>query len=886
MKGSEIRRAYLEYFRSKGHTVVQSSSLVPEKDPTILFANAGMNQFKECFLGTEMRSYTRAASAQKVVRISGKHNDLENVGHTARHHTFFEMMGNFSFGDYFKRDAILFAWDFATNVLQFSKDRLWVTVYEKDTEAAELWATLTDVRKDRILPHGAESNFWQMGETGPCGPCTEIFYYMGDDVANQSEAEFRKDDGTYLEFWNLVFMQFDKDAKGTLHPLPRPSIDTGMGLERVAAISQGVSSNYDSDLLRDLIAVCEDLSGFRYDGKRFAGPELCTDVRYAQDVAMRVVADHVRTATFLIGDGVSPGSDGRGYVLRRVIRRAVRHGRNLKIGMPFLAKIAEKVIALFGDVYPELRERADIIIRMIDAEERKFYETIDGGLAFLESERKKLKAGGMLSGETAFLLHDTYGFPLDLTEDVLRQHTLTVDTKAFERAMENQRRRSREDRQGRNLTFASIKIDSAPTEFRGYADDKIEARVTQVVLPEGEARKTLTEGDSVALLFDATPFYAESGGQVGDTGVIHFKDATLRVVDTQKLQGGTYSVHECEVVLGEIPTNIKGVSAQLEIDVVRRNRIRANHSVTHLVHAALRETLGSHVKQAGSRVDENSSRFDYSHFEPVTDTQLQQIQAVTNELIRANHAVETLVLPIEEARKTGAIALFGEKYGEKVRVVRIGSRSVEFCGGTHALRSGDIGCSFILHEGGIAAGVRRIESYAGVSAADALWKLRTEHNQIADLLKSDTSDLPLKVERALQRMKDLENEVQRLESKLAASASDDLLSSVRNSPGGVKVLTQALEGADAKTLRAMVDQLRNKLGSGVVALASRKGEETLLVAGVTPDLTSRFSAGSLVKEAIKISGGRGGGKADFAQAGGADPSKLEAALDHLFNLVT
>lgn len=882
LTGAEIRKAFLDYFERNGHTVVASSSLVPNNDPTLLFSNAGMNQFKDCFLGAEKRAYVRAATCQKCLRISGKHNDLENIGLTARHHTFFEMLGNFSFGDYFKADAIKYGWEFVTKVLGLDRNRLWVTIFEKDDEAGKLWADLTDVHKDRILRLGEKDNFWAMGETGPCGPCSEIHYYVGNSPETQSEAEFRKEDGNYLEIWNLVFMQFERAVGGKLTPLPKPAIDTGAGLERLATIVQGVPANYDTDLLRDIISEMELASGKKYDGRSYVARDLRSDKGYATDVAMRVIADHSRAVSFLIADGVTPGSDGRGYVLRRLIRRAVRHAKALEFKEPFMARACAKVVALLGSHYPELKERAEIIGKLVDAEERKFYETLDAGLELLHQVREGVASGEKFPGDKAFLLHDTYGFPLDLTEDVLKSYKLPVDTAGFEHAMEEQKRRSREDRSAKGHTFVSVKVDAPKTKFLGYECTQAESKLSQVIA-EG-SKEVFKAGDEVSVIFDSTPFYAESGGQVGDIGQIAINGARLNVFDTQKIQQ-EYFVHRCEIVDGELSVKQKGAKAELTVDSVRRAKIRANHSATHVVHAALRKFLGSHVKQAGSRVDDRTLRFDYSHFAPVTDTELSEIQSFVNSEIRSNYEVATKILPIEEAKKTGAMALFGEKYGDLVRVVEIGPNSLEFCGGTHVSRSGDIGFVIIGSETGVSAGVRRIECFAGTGAHEELLREQLETKKLAELLKGEASGLSEKVERLIARTKQLERELESSRSKLASSSSDDLMRNLKTSPQGVKVIAERVDGADANTLRQMVDQLRSKLGSGVVALGSQSNGSTIMVTGVTEDLTKKINAGSLVREASKVNGSKGGGKADFAQAGGGDPSKLNEALKRIVELV-
>ena len=876
LSGVELRRAFIEYFKKQGHIEVSSSSLIPYNDPTLLFTNAGMNQFKDCFLGSEKRSYNRAVSSQKCLRISGKHNDLENVGMTARHHTFFEMLGNFSFGDYFKADAIKFAWELITKELGISKDRLWITIYEKDDEAGKLWHELTDVLPERIIP---------MGETGPCGPCSEIHYYMGDKLENQSEEDFRKDDGSYLEIWNLVFMQYNRSAEGKLEPLPKPSVDTGMGLERIASVMQGVRSNYDTDLLREIISETEKLSGYKYDGSSYKYGDLRKDKAYAKDVAMRVIADHSRAIAFLIADGVMPGSDGRSYVLRRLIRRAVRHGKALDFKEPFLHKTCQKVIDIMGQDYPELNEKSELILRMAEAEERKFYETLDAGLQILNKECRKLKKGGLFPGEIAFLLHDTYGFPLDLTADALKAYELRVDAEAFERCMLEQKTRSREDRKAGAMQFISIKVNKEKTEFLGYDLLETESAILQIFTPEGAENGTFKERDEALLIFDKTPFYAESGGQVADTGIISLDSCKLDVIDTQKIQD-KYFVHHCRVLAGELSAAEINKKANLKVDGGRRARICVNHSATHLLHYALRKVLGEHVKQAGSRVDEQSLRFDYTHFAPPTDDQLYEIQSLVNEEIRGNFETSTRIMSLEEAKKSGAMALFGEKYSEKVRVVEIGPHSLELCGGTHTGRSGDIGFIMIAGENGISSGVRRIECLAGISANQTLQQESHQRAKLLELLKGDSSNLPERVEKLMSRLKILEKEVEQYKSRLASAASGDLIDTTRTSASGIKIIAEKVESADSATLKNLVDNLRSKIGSGVVALGSSNGDQAIIVAGATSDLSAKINVGKILNEAVKVSGGRGGGRADFAQAGGVKPSDLSKTLNKFFELVS
>jgi alanyl-tRNA synthetase len=873
----EIREAFLNYFKSKGHEVVASSSLVPTNDPTLLFSNAGMNQFKDLFLGSEKRSYSRATTSQKCLRISGKHNDLENVGVTARHHTFFEMLGNFSFGDYFKEDAITYAWEFVTKVLKLDTSKIWITIFETDDETADLWVKCANVPRSRIIRLGEKDNFWAMGDTGPCGPCTEIHYYIGNNPAEQSEEDFKKEDGRYVEFWNLVFMQYERSSDGKLTPLPKPCVDTGMGLERIAAIKAGFKANYDISAFRELITVTEKLSGFKYDGASYVERDLKTDKAYARDVAMRVIADHSRASAFLVADGVAPSNEGRGYVLRRLIRRAARHARNINLKEPFLFKVCDQVISMMGNQYPDLKSRRDIILKLVEAEEKKFLETLDAGLDVLESTRQTLKSGEMFPGEKAFLLHDTYGFPLDLTEDALKVYGMKVDIKRFEREMTAQKERSRQDRADKGITFTSIKIDAPKTEFLGYSTLQADTRIAQVIQEEGDP-------SMVSIICEATPFYAESGGQVGDTGLIEIGSVKLKVLDTQRAQQ-SYTVHHCQIISGGISQKDKGARAILTVDADRRGKIKANHSATHIVHAALRAVLGSHVKQAGSRVDENSLRFDFSHFEPIKEDEILAIQDFINSEVRINHEVITQILPIEEAKKTGAVALFGEKYGDTVRVVQIGPKSIEFCGGTHTTRAGDIGYILVGQEGGVSAGVRRIECFAGYGAHLQIQSEYKERLKIGAILKSEPRDLAEKIEKIQNRIKTLERELRDSNAKVASAKSGSLVETARTSPSGIKVVVDMVEGADPQALRAMVDDLRNRLKSGVVALGSKSDNAILMVAGVTSDLTSKINAGNLIKEASKITGARGGGKADFAQAGGGDPSKLSDALERLYSLV-
>ncbi len=882
LKTEEIRQAFLKFFESRGHTIVASSSLVPAGDPTLLFANSGMVQFKDCFLGTEKRSYTRATTCQKSLRISGKHNDLENVGRTARHHTFFEMLGNFSFGDYFKPDAISFAWEFVTDVLKLPKDRLWVTIYEEDDEAAELWRNRTDVLDGRILRFGKDDNFWAMGETGPCGPCSEIFYYLGDNVAGQSEQEFRSTDGLYIEIWNLVFMQFNRNTKGELTPLPKPSVDTGMGLERVAAVKQGVRSNFDIDLIRRIIAVAEKLSGKSYDGRDYTARDTETDKQYAYDVAMRVIADHMRAASFLVADGVFPSSDGRGYVLRRLIRRACRHGRVLGFNAPVLYQAAEEVIAAMGAAYPELTSSREKIIQIIRGEEEKFLMTLDTGISLLTQEMQQVKqrSSKTLPGEIAFLLHDTYGFPLDLTEDLARTQGLTVDHDGFSAAMERQRERSRSARASETEIILQRAVKPIPGKFVGYEFNEYESKVTGLFDQSGEISAG-KEGQEIVLLTEETPFYGEAGGQIGDTGTISSNSATLDVIDTQKVGGDTIA-HICRVVEGEITPQTR---VRLAIDAARRQKLRVNHSATHLLHLALRDVLGDHVKQAGSRVSDRSLRFDFSHFSPISREQLNEIEGLVNQGIQANDLVQTQLMSLEDAKRSGATALFGEKYGSTVRVVQIGARSRELCGGTHAGRSGDLGILTIVSEGGISAGVRRVEAVAGVPALQTLASRQAILAQLSDVLRAGEGELVDRVTKLIEQQRNLEREMDRLDGIVKSGKSADLTKQAIVSPSGAKIIASVLDNATPKQLREVADNLRDRIGSGCIALATVSDGKAVFLTAITKDLQNKYHAGNLMQEISKIVGSKGGGKADLAQAGGGDPEKIDQALKRFQELI-
>jgi len=881
VKTAEVRKAFLDYFASKGHSIVASSSLVPAGDPTLLFSNAGMVQFKDTFLGTDKRPYVRATTCQKCLRISGKHNDLENVGRTARHHTFFEMLGNFSFGDYFKEDAIKFAWEFLTEVLKLDKQRLWVTVYKEDDEAEVLWKKHTDVNKDRVLRFGKEDNFWAMGDTGPCGPCSEIHYFLGDNVATQSEDAMRSGDPSYIEIWNLVFMQFNRLPSGEMQPLPKPSVDTGMGLERICVVKQGVKANYDNDLLRSIISFTEKLSGKTYLGKDYNERSFESDPQYAADVAMRVIADHSRAVSFLIADGVNPSSDGRGYVLRRLIRRACRHGRALGFKSPFLYKVAGCVVELMSEAYPELQTSRAKIEKLVKAEEEKFLVTLDTGLQMLEKEVEKLKENSnkVFSGSAAFTLHDTYGFPLDLTEDILRPLGVSVDAAGFDAAMESQRERSRQARASSTDLILQRSVTASKSKFVGYEYTTYESKVVGVFSQAGEV-KTAKEGDEVAVVVEETPFYAESGGQVGDTGAISSSNAALDVIDTQKV-GDTY-VHICRVTDGEI---LKGDSVRLQVTEARRKNIRINHSATHLLHLALREVLGDHVKQAGSRVSAETVRFDFSHFEPITAAQIAEIERIVNSEIQNNNIVQTHVLPIDEAKKIGAMALFGEKYGDIVRVVQIGDRSKEFCGGTHALRSGDIGMFSLLAEGGISAGVRRVEGVAGVAGVQRLLEQQRILKNIASTLKSSEADIEERIAKLLQSNREMTRELERLGQAAMSAKSGDLSEQAVTLESGTKVIATVVDKATPKQLREIADDLRGRMQKACIALGSVSEGKAIILTAITDDLAGQYHAGNLIREISKVTGGTGGGRADMAQAGGGDPEKLGLALKRFQELL-
>lgn len=859
---AEIRQAFLDFFHSKGHQVVASSSLVPHNDPTLLFTNAGMNQFKDVFLGLDKRNYSRATTSQRCVRAGGKHNDLENVGYTARHHTFFEMLGNFSFGDYFKHDAIQFAWELLTSEKWFAlpKERLWVTVYESDDEAYEIWEKEVGIPRERIIRIGdnkgapyASDNFWQMGDTGPCGPCTEIFYDHGDHIWGGPPGSPEEDGDRYIEIWNIVFMQFNRQADGTMEPLPKPSVDTGMGLERIAAVLQHVNSNYDIDLFRTLIQAVAKVTG-------------ATDL---SNKSLRVIADHIRSCAFLIADGVMPSNENRGYVLRRIIRRAVRHGNMLGAKETFFYKLVGPLIDVMGSAGEDLKRQQAQVEQVLKTEEEQFARTLERGLALLDEELAKL-SGDTLDGETAFRLYDTYGFPVDLTADVCRERNIKVDEAGFEAAMEEQRRRAREA-SGFGADYnAMIRVDSA-SEFKGYDHLELNGKVTALFV-DGKAVDAINAGQEAVVVLDQTPFYAESGGQVGDKGELKGANFSFAVEDTQKY--GQAIGHIGKLAAGSLKV---GDAVQADVDEARRARIRLNHSATHLMHAALRQVLGTHVSQKGSLVNDKVLRFDFSHNEAMKPEEIRAVEDLVNAQIRRNLPIETNIMDLEAAKAKGAMALFGEKYDERVRVLSMGDFSTELCGGTHASRTGDIGLFRIISESGTAAGVRRIEAVTGEGAIATVHADSDRLNEVAHLLKGDSNNLADKVRSVLERTRQLEKELQQLKEQAAAQESANL-SSKAIDVNGVKLLVSELSGVEPKMLRTMVDDLKNQLVSTIIVLATVAEGKVSLIAGVSKDVTDRVKAGELIGMVAQQVGGKGGGRPDMAQAGGTDAAALPAAL--------
>ncbi|HBO24432.1 MAG TPA: alanine--tRNA ligase [Providencia sp.] len=859
---AEIRQAFLDFFHTKGHQVVASSSLVPNNDPTLLFTNAGMNQFKDVFLGLDKRAYSRATTAQRCVRAGGKHNDLENVGYTARHHTFFEMLGNFSFGDYFKHEAIQFAWELLTSEDWFNlpKERLWVTVYATDDEAYDIWNKEIGIPVERIIRIGdnkgapyASDNFWQMGDTGPCGPCTEIFYDHGDHIWGGPPNSPEEDGDRYIEIWNLVFMQFNRQSDGTMEPLPKPSVDTGMGLERISAVLQHVNSNYDIDIFRELISAAANATG-------------ASDL---SNKSLRVIADHIRSCAFLVSDGVIPSNEGRGYVLRRIIRRAVRHGYMLGAKETFFYKLVAPLVKVMGSAADELQRQQAMVEKVLKTEEEQFARTLERGLQLLDDELASLK-GDTLEGEAAFRLYDTYGFPIDLTADVCRERNIKVDEEGFERAMEDQRRRARES-SGFGADYNSLIKVEKRSEFSGYQEDKQQATIT-ALYKDGQPVDSLNVGEEGIVILDKTAFYAESGGQVGDTGILKNDSGNFVVTDTQKY--GQAIGHIGKVTTGSLVINHR---INAEIDSERRNAIRLNHSATHLLHAALRQVLGEHVSQKGSLVNDKYLRFDFSHFEAMTQDQLRQVEDIVNAQIRHNSVIETELMDLEGAKAKGAMALFGEKYDERVRVLSMGDFSIELCGGTHASRTGDIGLFRILSESGTAAGVRRIEATTGSTAIESVHSQSEQLAAIAHLLKGDMNSLVEKVKSALDKSRQLEKEILQLKDQQASQESASLSSKAKDIKGA-KLLVSQLSDTEPKLLRTMVDDLKNQLKSAIIVLSTTSGDKVSVIVGVTNDLTAKVKAGDLISYVAQQVGGKGGGRPDMAQAGGNDVNALPAAM--------
>ena len=850
---AEIRQAFLEYFERQGHTQVPTSSLVPATDPTLLFTNAGMVQFKDVFLGADTLDYTRATSSQRCVRAGGKHNDLENVGYTARHHTFFEMLGNFSFGDYFKTEAIHYAWDLLTKEIGLPADKLWVTVYEEDSEAEDIWLNKIGIKESQFSRIGAKDNFWSMGDTGPCGPCTEIFYDHGEHIAGGPPGTPEEDGDRYVEIWNLVFMQYERDASGKLNPLPKPSVDTGMGLERLCAVLQGVHNNYDTDLFQGLIKNIAAQAKL----KDFTNPSL------------KVIADHIRSCSFLIADGVLPSNEGRGYVLRRIIRRAARHGHQLGLHEPFFHTLVEPLIDTFHGAFPELIEAKQRVQRGLLNEEERFSETLEQGMRILHDDIQGM-TGKCISGDTVFKLYDTYGFPVDLTADIAREKNLTIDLPGFESNMQMQRERARDaSRFGEGYDVA---LDvKASSEFTGYENLNEHTQVTEL-FKDNKSVEDIQAGEEAIVFLAETPFYAESGGQVGDTGLLKGDGFVFEVYDTQKKSNN--NAHLGKLISGSVTID-QAITA--EVDQARRSKVILNHSATHLMHAALRQVLGNHVQQKGSLVDADRLRFDFSHDAPVSHEEIAQIEEIVNQQIRLNKSAEANIMGKDEALAAGAMALFGEKYGEQVRVLSIGDFSVELCGGTHVERAGDIGVFKIISEAGVASGVRRIEAVTGENAFNWLQSSLQDFDQVAQQMNTHRDNVSSKIDGVLKKTRELEKELAQLKAKLASQASSDIETQAQDIEG-IKVLAQMLEGADTKTLRETLDKLKDKLGSAAIVLASSQGEKVTIVAGVTKDQTDRIKAGDLVNSVATKVGGKGGGRPDMAQAGGNNPAALEAAL--------
>jgi alanyl-tRNA synthetase len=876
MKSGEIRRRFLEYFEGKGHTRVPSSGLIPKGDPTLLFTNAGMNQFKGVLLGEEKRDYLRAATCQKCMRAGGKHSDLENVGRNGRHHTFFEMLGNFSFGDYFKEDAIKFGWDFLTRELGIPGDKLYVTVFEKDDEAEALWREKIGLTPEHIKRMGEKDNFWAMGDVGPCGPCSEIIIDQGEAVGcGRPTCGVGCDCDRYLELWNLVFMQYTRDSRGRLTPLPKPSIDTGMGLERLTAVMQGKNSNYDTDLFTPIIGYIEELTATKYGGGRSP-----------LDVSIMAVADHARAVTFLVTDGVLPSNEGRGYVLRRIIRRAVRHGRLLGINKPFLYKVNDKVTEIMGSAYPELARARELVSRAARGEEERFFETLERGLAILEEEVASLKKKKKktIPGPVAFRLYDTYGFPVDLTADIVMKDGFIVDEEGFSKAMEAQRQKARESWKGSGETatqklYKDLSSGGLKSTFVGYHKYATSSKVL-CIIKDGKSAEKATAGDKVRIITGETPFYGESGGQVGDSGVILAKGLSIKVTDTQKPLDDLI-VHHCVIEEGTVA---RGDTVDLALNLEQRKATQRNHTATHLLNFTLRDVLGEHVRQSGSLVTPTGFRFDFNHFSAIDEKTMGTIEEKVNRAVRENLEVETELIPYQEAMERGALAFFGEKYGDMVRMVQVSGVSTELCGGTHVKRTGDIGLVKITREGSVASGVRRIEAVTGERAFEEMRESDSVLRKVARMLKVGRPELPEKIKKVLDHQKELEREIERLKGFEKADRIQELMNSVRT-VNDVKVLATRVESADAKDLREMADILRARLGSGIVILGTRQDGKVSLFAAVTKDLTKKFNAGDIVKRLATVIGGKGGGRADMAQAGGKLPEKLDKALEKAYKTV-
>ena len=858
MKSSEIRQKFLEFFESHGHTIVASSPLVPGNDPTLLFTNAGMVQFKDVFLGQDKRPYVRAVSSQRCVRAGGKHNDLENVGYTARHHTFFEMLGNFSFGDYFKRNAIQFAWEFLTVTLQIPQEKLWVTVYAEDDEAADIWLNEVGIEPGRLTRIATNDNFWQMGETGPCGPCSEIFYDHGAEVTGGPPGTAEAEGDRYIEIWNLVFMQYNRDSAGTFHPLPKPSVDTGMGLERISAVMQKVHSNYEIDLFQSLVKAAARVTN-------------TTDLN---SNSLKVIADHIRACSFLITDGVIPGNEGRGYVLRRIIRRAIRHGYQLNQKQPFFYLLVEDLAKVMGEAYPELITAQERVVTTLKQEEERFAETLENGMQLLEAAL--LHQNRVLDGETVFRLYDTFGFPVDLTADIARERGIAVDHAGFERAMDSQRERARAA--SKFSIQDGMDYSGGSTQFHGYESLQHEGQVI-AIYKEGNRVDFIEAGDEAVVVLDQTPFYAESGGQVGDCGELLTANGTFNVVDTLKIQAKVFG-HKGLIRSGRLVTGDKVLA---EVDPVARARVQRNHSVTHLMHKSLREVLGVHVQQKGSLVDADKTRFDFVHNQPMTETEIRRVEVLVNNEILTNTETAANVMTIADAQKTGAMMLFGEKYGEEVRVLDIGT-SRELCGGTHVKRTGDIGFFKIIAESGVAAGVRRVEAVTGEGALAHTQQQESQLKRVADAVKVQPQEAAARIVQIQDSVRHLEKELAQMKSKLANSQSGDLTSQVKTVKG-IQVLAASLEGVDARALRETLDNLKDKLNSAVIVLGAVVDGRVTLIAGVTPDLTARVKAGELVNMVAQQVGGKGGGRADMAQAGGTQPENLPSALESVLGWV-